>query len=277
MKYKKILLMSLMAVFLISMVNATSGTLTLRPAAGGEVRGTYNFTISCGATCDNLTYGWIDAYSLDTVNSSYKQICEINATGLSNDSVKLSCEVNTETWFMDGRNYYFRGRAQNGTTLTNGTTDHPDHIGENFTADINTGIIVDNTAPVCTDNSGFIRGDTVAPNANWNFVGGNATSGTIHFGGNNYQLTEGAFTGRNLALSFSKRVPEQVYTVTTIITDGVNSTTCPIREYINLEDSEKAKRGVAVTTAAVAKKLDPLLIIIALIAVFALNNKKKKK
>ena len=264
----KLLMIALMAVFIIGLVEAATVTLT-QPSSSSELRGTGTvLNVSLTTELNNMTLAWFYGRDLATANSSFVHLAKVDGSNVANNSQFLVFTGFDSNTLTDGSSYEFYAIAGNSTN--------------NYTSATTTGITVDNTAPSCIDNSAVSNKGTVLPTKTWSYTGGNATLGTIKFDGNNYNLAKGSFTGKQLALTFSTKVPEKIYnSVEATVSDGRNSTSCGVLNFINVDSGEHQK-GVGAVAYELQqqqqqKKNSNLVLIIAIIAAAIIIGDKKKK
>lgn len=273
MRMRNILLMSLMAMLLVGLVNAV--TLDLPAASGTMGDSAFNLSALNSGSFINITKAWFYASSVLTANSStalgLSKIGEWNGNDPADDYSKINLTIPLETLLMDGRSYIIT------VVITNGTTN---------ATDTSTNVIVDVTSPDCTDTTGFSSGDIIAPDATWSVTGGNTTTATIRFDGNNRQMSAGTtFTGRSKIFTFSDNIPEKIYkNVEMIVSDGIDSTSCGILKYVQIDDSTTALRGKALLVqlqqgdfVTPSSSGNSALIIILLLVAAAMTLGKKKK
>lgn len=232
---KTIGLLMVMAFALMSMVFATVTidkpvTNGLMSGDAGVLSSEFNITITNLDGAANCTL------SVSTANgangtSSIELITVDNVSGVAG---KFNGTFDTNI-LIDSNDFSFTATCWNETTSE--------------TSSANTGVTIDNTAPTCTDDTGFSSGDTVSPTATWTVTGTDVRSGnlfSLNIGGNVYTLTDSvnSFIGNTLAASFTGNVPESIYPDTFFaVTDGTNRTECTSLTDIRIKDSDNAQKG----------------------------------
>ena len=267
---EKILLITLMAVLMVGLAEAT---LTLN-ISGTQ---TESFNIGAGSTTmNNITSCTWYVYGTDTglANTS-----TTNTFGYTSDPVtslanqtrfSLSNAANN----LQDSTYTFKATCSNYT----GTP------SESATASI----LINVGSPICAVNIPFASKTTQNPDATWTATSGNATQATLYFGaGNPKAMTFGTLTDRQQTWSFKGNIPETVYDhVYVIFSDGNDQTTCTSSDYVNIDDKQRTG-SLAISTDAlntqqqqavgVSPKIPITLIIIVGALILILGNNKKKK
>ena len=159
-KYFFRLILVLMVIFGLWFVMAVSTPTLVAPADNANISGTYTFNSTvAGDNAANVTFYW-----WNSTGSSWKLLCYNETTGAG----PFTCSYDTSS-IPDGTGYTFNATAENST----GT----------FASDNNTGITLDNIAPVITmalPSAGWKKG-TINIHANATDATTNVTNSTMYF------------------------------------------------------------------------------------------------
>jgi len=272
---KQILLMSLMTVFLFTLMGAANAALSFNETTA-EINGTHK----------TRTFG-VGSTTMDMI---------VNCSWTAYSTAKVTNKSSTDIW---KNTVNTTGQYANHTTLTVGGT--PSDLMDatytmtatcsNLTGALSetatmTTLIVDTSSPVCeteTYTTSFSDGDIVDPDATWSMISGNATSAILYFdGGNPRAINTYSLTNRYTTWAYSDHIPKTIYdNVYFTVSDGQQTTTCTALKYIDVDKTSGAKKGIIIadlmTEGGVLdrKKLDPMLLIATVVVLYFWTRKKK--
>ena len=182
------------------------------PTDGGVIDGNYFFNVSCGL--QNSTNASITATSALT-GSALTTTWLFNQFGAGAGDNASVANSSSTLGLVDAADWVFDGTCYNASGATEAITQI-------------TGVIVDNTKPICSFSNPVKSSTTYAATQTYTIVCTNATSATIAFGNNQAKaMTETSdvctYTGTRTA------VPEAAYARILVTTsDGTNTTTCQL-------------------------------------------------
>lgn len=211
------------------------------PQAGGEVNTTFVFSINTtNATIPNATDCNISGSS--TLTSDSFSLANITNASLEDGIWMINGSVSTAAW-LDASDWQFNATCYNGTGAA---------FNESITAI--TGMVVNNSIPVCTWANPTANSSEQLPTTVWSVTGTNATAGTIQFGNNtNYTLTEGASNADVFNYTGNKQsIPMTTYAqIRATMNDGLDTKTCDLK-YITIDDGIPLSQiaGVAASASA---------------------------
>lgn len=267
---KKIYIMPIMLVLLLSMVGIVYGATAtwIAPTNGGRVTRVYNINISTTLlnTSTNIPINC-------TITGSSSQTGESISEYAYNSSANAS-DLNwtIQANFSDASDWSLSGSCTNGTdtaTLSSIT------------------VTFDNSIPVCHNQSVITNNqkiDFTNKSYTLTYISTNTTAGTIIADGSNYTLTEST-SGDNTTLTknIATLIPTKMYTLFAVqVTDGLNISHCIYASNVNF-DKRSGTKPVLTSTVLDLKRftgLDGKTIIIVgivLVILFGIWHETNKK
>jgi hypothetical protein len=222
---------AIFALLFIAIAGMVHGAATFNtPTASGTMTGAYNINVSGSmVNMTNCSISGSSGAASDTFSLWLYNVT--GGTAWMNGTLYTTNEIDASDWVLSGTCYNLSGSSESVTSIS--------------------AVIIDNTVPVC-NVLGVSNGDEVAPDATWTVTGTNATSATIEFGNNGANTMTESSNGDSF--TFSGHIPEGIYTVKVITTDGTNSTTLELQD-IDIDAGSTAKQvGVALSTDSESKK-----------------------